>query len=119
MPIFWEDDSHIFTPKPIPLRMAPPRVNIYPPEIGFRIPSVGISKSTRLDVEKMVLKTRNIVDYLMEGCGAGFNINTPLKFNIAPENVPSQKERIVFQPSFLAAMLNFVGVFLLSLRFHG
>jgi len=52
MPILWEDDSHIFTPKPIPLRMAPPRVNKYRPEIGFRIPSVGISKSTRLDVEK-------------------------------------------------------------------
>ena len=26
--------------------------------------------------------------------------NTPWKFNIAPENIPAQKERIVFQPSF-------------------
>ena len=31
--------------------------------------------------------------------------------NIAPENAPSQKERIVFQPSFLSGkLLNFGGV---------
>ena len=27
---------------------------------------------------------------------------TPWKFNIAPENIPSQKERLVFQPSFFS-----------------
>ena len=36
---------------------------------------------------------------------------TPWKFNIAPENLPSQKERIVFQPSFFRGeLLNFGGV---------
>ena len=32
------------------------------------------------------------------------------KFNIAPEKLPSQKEKIVFQPPFSGAMLNFGGV---------
>ena len=40
----------------------------------------------------------------------GFNGNR-LGWNIAPENVPSQKERIVFQPSFFKGeLLNFGGV---------
>ena len=35
-------------------------------------------------------------------------LNTHLKFNIAPEVLPAQKERIVFQPSFLRGkLLNF------------
>ena len=38
-------------------------------------------------------------------------IDTPAKFNIAPENWPSQKERLVFQPSFFRGeLLNFGGV---------
>jgi len=36
---------------------------------------------------------------------------TPAKFNIAPEKLPSQKERILFQPSlFTGKLLNFGGV---------
>ena len=31
--------------------------------------------------------------------------NTPLKFNIAPENKPSRKERIIFQPPFFRGKL--------------
>ena len=39
-------------------------------------------------------------------------LNTPPKFNIAPEKLPSQKERIVFQPSiFSGELLNFRDVF--------
>ena len=34
----------------------------------------------------------------------------PWKFNLAPENIPSQKERIVFHPSFFRGeLLNFGG----------
>ncbi len=35
---------------------------------------------------------------------------TPLKFNIARENLPDPKRKVVFQPSFFRAMLNFGGV---------
>ena len=35
---------------------------------------------------------------------------TPLKFNIAPENLPSQKERIVFQLSFFRGYVSLGGV---------
>ena len=34
---------------------------------------------------------------------------TPWKFNIAPENKPSQKERIIFQPSFFRGYVKFRG----------
>ena len=96
--------SHLHTWSPIPLRKAPPRVNKYPPEIGGTNSELRNQQINATWCGKMVLKARNIVDYLMEGCGAGFNINTPLKFNIAPENVLSQKERIVFQPSFFQGL---------------
>ena len=37
--------------------------------------------------------------------------DTPWKFNIAPKNIPSQKERIVFQPAFFRGeLLNFGSV---------
>ena len=43
---------------------------------------------------------------------------TPPKFNIAPENRESQKERIIFQPSiFRGELLNFQGVLIVYLFF--
>ena len=41
---------------------------------------------------------------------------TSLKFNIAPENLPSQKERIVFQLSFFRGELLNFEAYLLNFR---
>ena len=44
-------------------------------------------------------------------------MDTPCKFNIAPENKPSKKQRIIFQPSFFRGeLLNFGGA--TGVKFH-
>ena len=46
----------------------------------------------------------------------GPQTNTPWKFNIAPENIPSKKERIVFQQAFFRGYVKLRGCSWICLR---